>query len=74
MPIVAHWVDTEFQLDVVLLDLHWLIDPHTGKNQAVYFWSMIVRYEIEHKVGKFNIDNTRNNDTALQENAQIMQP
>ena len=47
--------------------------PHTGKNQATYFWTTIQQYGIEGKISKFNIDNTRNNDTLLQENAQIMQ-
>jgi len=73
MAIVAHWVDTNFKPHAVLLDLHRFIGAPTGKNQAAYFWTTIQKYGIENKVGKFNIDNTRNNDTALQEIAQIMQ-
>jgi len=72
MAIVAHWVDPEFKLHAVLLDLHRFVGPHTGKNQAAYFWSTIQKYGIENQVGKFNIDNATNNDTALQEIAHIM--
>jgi len=72
MAIVAHWVDSEFKLHAVLLDLHQFVGPHTGKNQAAYFWSTIQKYGIENQVDKFNIDNATNNDTALQEIAQMM--
>lgn len=37
MAIVAHWVDPEFKLHAVLLDLHRFVGSHTGKNRAVYF-------------------------------------
>jgi len=73
MAIVAHWVDQNFKLHAVLLDLHRFMGTHTGKNQAASFWTTIQKYGIECKIGKFNIDNARNNDTALQEIAQIMQ-
>lgn len=73
MAIVAHWVDPNFKLHAVLLDLHRFIGAHTGKNQAAYFWTTIQKYEIGSKIGKFNIDNASNNDTALQEISQIMQ-
>ena len=65
MAIMAHWINPEFKLHAVLLDLHRFVDPHTGKNQAAYFWSTIQKYRIENQVGKFNIDNATNNDTAL---------
>ena len=74
MAITAYWVDPEFKLPVVLLNLHQFVGTHTDKNRTAYFWSTLQKYRIENKVRKFNIDNARNTDTTLQEIAQIIYP
>ena len=65
--IVAHWLDSETCLHTALLSIHRFCGAHTGVNQAEHFWTTINDYEIQHLIGKFNIDNASNNDTALQE-------
>jgi hypothetical protein len=68
--IVAHWLDEGCRLHTVLLDLHRFEGQHSGANQAERFWITLEDYEIHHLVGKFNVDNASNNDTALRDVAQ----
>jgi hypothetical protein len=65
--IVAHWLDERCKLHTVLLDLHRFEGQHSGANQAERFWKTLDDYEIHHLVGKFNVDNATNNDTALRD-------
>jgi hypothetical protein len=71
--IVAHWLDPQARLHTALLSLHRFLGSHTGLNQADHFWTTLEEYEIHHLVGKFNVDNASNNDTALQEIARRLQ-
>jgi hypothetical protein len=65
--IVAHWLDPQAKLHATLLDLQLLRGPSTRRSQADMFWYTLEEYDIQHLVGKFNVHNGRNNDTALQE-------
>jgi hypothetical protein len=68
--VVGHWLDEECKLHAALLSLHRFEGAHTGVNQADHVWNTLQAYEIEHLVGKFNVDNATNNDTALQDIAR----
>jgi hypothetical protein len=71
--IVAHWLDPDGKLHAALLDLHRFRGAHTGLNQAGHFYDTLNDYEIHHFVGKFNVDNASNNDTALEEISRRLQ-
>ena len=68
--IVAHWLDPSMKLHTALLSLHRFRGAHSGFNQADHFWTTLEQYQIHHLVGKFNVDNATNNDTALCEIAK----
>jgi hypothetical protein len=71
--IVAHWLSPQAKLHTALLSLYRFVGSHTGYNQAEHFWTTLEEYEIHHLIGKFNVDNAANNDTALREIATRLQ-
>jgi len=68
--IVVHWLDPPIKLHLALFSLYRFHGIHSGFNQAVYFWTTLKQYQIHHLIGKFNVDNTTNNNTTLCEIAK----
>ena len=49
-----------------LIAIRELDDAHTGENIAEYVYDVVKEYGIENKLGYVMMDNTTNNDTALE--------
>jgi hypothetical protein len=61
---VGHWIDSERKLKTALLALR-LLDSHYGHEIADTVLPVIRTFEIENKLGAFQMDNATNNDSAL---------
>lgn len=66
--IIGHWIDPLTNtLKATLLGLRRFYGPHTGSNQASYFWDIATDYDLTRRIGHFVLDNASNNDTAVQQ-------
>jgi hypothetical protein len=63
--VVGYWIDKDAKLKTCLLALRPL-EGHHGRDITSVLLPVIKSLEIEHKVGAFQMDNTTNNDTALE--------
>lgn len=63
--VVAHWIDEHQQLKTALLSLPRIIGERTGEAIARIILNVLSFYEIESKVGCFQLDNASNNDTYI---------
>ena len=70
--VVVHWMDENLRLHSTVLGLRRFRGRHTGENQAKHFWDIIKTYQITEKIGYLTLDNTSNNDTALQHIAKYL--
>lgn len=64
--VVAHWIDADRQLRTGLLALK-VLEGHHGIDMAEVLQEVIASYNIEDRIGAFQMDNATNNDTALDE-------
>jgi hypothetical protein len=71
--IIAHWLDGEGKLHTTLLSIRRFVGTHSGINQANHFLTTVEEYGVMHSIGKFNVDNASNNDTALVEISRRIQ-
>jgi hypothetical protein len=62
--VVGHWIDEERKLKTALLALRPL-DGHHGQEIADTVLPVIKLFEIEGRLGAFQMDNATNNDSAL---------
>lgn len=62
--VVAYWIDEQYTLKTALLRLRPL-DGHSGKVIAKVLSAVVTTYELEGKIGAFQMDNASNNDTTL---------
>lgn len=63
--VVSHWINEQCELKTALLALRPL-DSHSGKAIADTLSTVITTYELEGKIGAFQMDNASNNDTTLE--------
>ncbi|CAD0046447.1 unnamed protein product [Aureobasidium pullulans] len=63
--IVAHYIDYNYELKVVLLALLEINGSHSGENIAAHLLSVIERFNLCNKLGFFMADNASSNDKAL---------
>lgn len=63
--VVGHWINEQCELKTALLALRPL-DSHSGKAIADTLSTVITTYELEGKIGAFQMDNASNNDTTLE--------
>lgn len=63
--IVAHYIDHNYELKVVLLALPEINGSHSGENIAAHLLSVIERFNLCNKLGFFMADNASSNDKAL---------
>ena len=61
--IIAQWIDTDWKLNSVVLDLKRLEGSHTGQNIAGAFIQSLNEFEILPKIGAVTTDNASNMDT-----------
>jgi hypothetical protein len=64
--------DNEGRHKTALLGLPRLRGSHSGENIAGCLASVIKKYEIEHKLGCFMMDNAKDNDTCMKELAKSL--
>ncbi|TKA65602.1 hypothetical protein B0A49_12935, partial [Cryomyces minteri] len=69
--VVAHFIDQDAHLKVVLLGLRRIEGDHTGENIAVCITSVIHEYSIGSRLGCFVLDNASNNNTCIQTLAKV---
>jgi hypothetical protein len=63
--VVSHWIDYDLKLKTCLLALRPL-EGYQGRDITAVILPVIQSLNIEHKLGAFQMDNTTNNDTALE--------
>ena len=68
--VVAHWLDSSYKLQSIVIGMQRFHGRHTGENQAACFLEVIQPDHITEKIGYSTLDNASNNDTALQHIAQ----
>ena len=64
--VVAHWLDSDYELHSIVIGMHRFYGRHTRDNLAACFREIIDPYSTIDKIGFFTLDNATNNDTALQ--------
>jgi len=64
--VVAHWLDSDYELQSTVIGMRRFYGRHTGDNLAACFLEIIDPYSIINKIGCFTLDKATNNDTALQ--------
>jgi hypothetical protein len=51
--ITAHFIDTEWKLQNIILDFVQIWDPHTGENIKEAFVSSLEKFAVQEKVSLF---------------------
>jgi hypothetical protein len=64
---IAHFVNSQGDLEEVLICLKEVEGSHTGENLSQYVLQAIDDFEITPRLGYFQMDNAPNNDVMLRE-------
>ena len=64
---IAHFVNSEGDLEEVLIALKEVEGAHTGENLSKYILAAINDFDITPQLGYFQMDNASNNDTMIRE-------
>jgi hypothetical protein len=64
---IAHFVDSQGNLEEVLICLKEVEGSHTGENLSQYILQAIDDFDITSRLGYFQMDNAPNNDTMIRE-------
>jgi hypothetical protein len=64
---IAHFVNSQGNLEEVLICLKEVEGSHTGENLSQYILQAIDDFDITSRLGYFQMDNAPNNDTMLRE-------
>ena len=63
--IVSHFVDNDYQVRAILLDIREVYGEHSGENVGQTVVDVICEFQTESELGAFVLDNAGNNDTAV---------
>lgn len=64
---IAHYVNSQGDLEEVLICLKEVEGPHTGENLSQYILQALDDFDITPRLGYFQMDNAPNNDVMLRE-------
>lgn len=64
---IAHFVNSEGDLEEILIALKEVDGAHTGENLSKYILAAINDFDITPQLGYFQMDNASNNDTMIRE-------
>jgi ribosomal protein S27E len=64
--ITVHWIDADWQLRSMLLNIAPISDSHTGKHLSTIFKDTCQEFGVMDKLLAITTDNARNNDTLLE--------
>jgi hypothetical protein len=64
--ITCFFLNESDQPEKLVLDIPEVIEHHSGDNIAIHVIDVLESYGISQKVGYFTLDNTSNNDTAIE--------
>jgi len=71
--ITAHFVDSNWELQSVVLDFVSSNGKHTGKDIAAVFYKSLKLFHIENKCGGITVDNAAANTTFMEELQVLME-
>jgi len=72
--IVGHYVDRDGRPQTRLLALERVQGSHSGENQAVYLYKIVIRYSIEEHLGFFTADNADSCDSCVRSLLRAFNP
>jgi len=65
--VIVQFVNKDWELKSIVLDLTILRGPHTGKNMASALLKVLMDFNILHKLIAITTDNASNNKTMIEE-------